>query len=112
MYKEIDELIEAIKKDDIFQAYIKAQRALDNLETRTLLSKHQQLQEDYARIKKYRPNDDIKEELKKVKKEMISNQSIQDYYQAYYALNDLLNEITHVIFDGISDELIVGALKF
>ena len=40
-----------------------------------------------------------------MKNELIQNPLIQDYYQSYYALNDLLDEVTYIVFHDISDEL-------
>ncbi len=40
-----------------------------------------------------------------VKKELFEHPQIQSYYQSYYALNDLLEKVTEIIFQGISDEL-------
>ena len=73
-----------------------------------LLSRHQMLQEDYLRVKQYQnymTSDDLKEQLKEVKKELFEHPQIQSYYQSYYALNDLLEKVTEIIFQGISEEL-------
>ena len=35
---------------------------------------------------------------------MNENKTIKDYYLAYHTLNNLLAEITHLIFDGLIDE--------
>ena len=50
-------------------------------------------------------SDDLKEQLKEVKKELFEHPQIQSYYQNYYALNDLLEKVTEIIFQGISEEL-------
>ena len=36
---------------------------------------------------------------------MSQNSFIQNYYQAYDQLNDLLEEVTHIVFKNISDDL-------
>jgi len=105
MYKEIDELIEAIYVDEIFQQYLQSEKKLHD---ELLLSRHQMLQEDYLRVKQYQnymTSDDLKEQLKEVKKELFEHPQIQSYYQNYYALNDLLEKVTEIIFQGISEEL-------
>lgn len=108
MYKEIDELIEAIYDDEIFQNYVQSEKKLHDETIMLLLSRHQMLQDDYLRVKQYQkyvPSDDLKAKLKEVKKEMFEHPQIQEYYQNYYALNDLLGKITEVIFHDISEEL-------
>ena len=108
MYKEIDELIEAICVDEIFQQYLQSEKKLHDEKIVLLLSRHQMLQEDYLRVKQYQnymTSDDLKEQLKEVKKELFEHPQIQSYYQSYYALNDLLEKVTEIIFQGISDEL-------
>ena len=46
-----------------------------------------------------------KEELKEIKKQMTSNQDIQEYYQSYYEINRLLDHVTQIIFKDISQIL-------
>ena len=108
MYKEIDELVEAICQDDIFKKYCQSEKELYDSDVMALLSRHQMLQEDYLRMKKYEnyiSNDDIKVSLQEVKKEMTKHHRIQSYYQNYHELNDLLEEVTQWVFQDISDEL-------
>ncbi len=110
MYKEIDELLEAIRKEDIFIKYLKANKAMDDIKIKNLLSRHQSLQDDYLRLKKYNQYvsfQDVKNDLLKVKQEMNENNTIQQYYQKYHEFNDLLNQLTRVIFDGISEEIVM-----
>lgn len=108
MYKEIDELIEAISEDDVFLHYRECEHKLYDSHLESLLQKHQMLQEDYLKMKKYEQYasfDELKNDLRQVKNELIQNPLIQDYYQSYYALNDLLDEVTYIVFHDISDEL-------
>lgn len=108
MYKEIDELIEAICQDHIFQDYKQSEKSLYQEDIMLLLSRHQMLQEDYLRMKRYQsyvPNDDLKDKLREVKKEMSQHPEIQTYYQNYHAFNEQLEDITHLVFKNISDEL-------
>lgn len=108
MYKKIDELIEVICQDNTFKQYIASSHALYDQETMALLSRHQMLQNDYMNMKtyqKYVSNDDLKESLKEVKQEMSKNPKILQYYQDYHAFNDLLEAVTKLVFDDISNEL-------
>ena len=80
MYKEIDELIEAICVDEIFQQYLQSEKKLHDEKIVLLLSRHQMLQEDYLRVKQYQnymTSDYLKEQLKEVKKELFEHTHIQ-----------------------------------
>lgn len=113
MYKEIDELIESITADRVFLDYNQAEKELYDEVTLALLSRHQILQEDYLRMKAYLSHDelnDMREKLKEVNDEIAQNRKIMNYYQAYHSLNDLLEEVTQMIFTDISDELVLDRL--
>lgn len=114
MYKQIDELINAILKDDIYKNYQIKEQALYNQQLISLLSKQQILQEDYLRLRQYQNYvscDDTKKELQKVKKEIFENSTIQTYYQSYYQLNELLDAVTKIVFQGISEDIVLEKWK-
>ncbi len=114
MFDIIDELIEAIKKDDTYISYLKANKALNDTSTLALLSRRQTLMEDYNRLKqyeKYTSLDEIKNDIKEINEEINQNNIIMHYYQCYYQLNDLLEEVTDIIFDHISDELLLSRFE-
>lgn len=114
MFEIIDELINAIKNDEIYKSYQESNGALNNAETLALLSRRKTLMEDYNRLKsyeKYISLDDIRNDIQKVNEEMNQNEKIMNYYQCYYALNDLLEEVTAMVFDHISDELVMGRFE-
>lgn len=108
MYEMIDELMDAIFKSEEFEKYNQAQCHLYHDQTVALLSRYQSLKEDYLKIKDY-PGDigqqSLKKELQQVQYEMSQNSFIQNYYQAYDQLNDLLEEVTCIVFKNISDDL-------
>ena len=108
MYEMIDELMDAILKTEEFEKYNQAQCYLYHDQTVALLSRYQSLKEDYLKIKDY-PGDigqqSLKKELQQVQYEMSQNSFIQNYYQAYDQLNDLLEEVTCIVFKNISDDL-------
>ena len=85
----IDELMDAIFKTEEFEKYNQAQCHLYHDQTVALLSMYQSL----------------KKELQQVQYEMSQNSFIQNYYQAYDQLNDLLEEVTCIVFKNISDDL-------
>ncbi|MCD7948815.1 MAG: YlbF family regulator [Erysipelotrichaceae bacterium] len=108
MFEIINELVEAIKKDDIYKSYIKANDNLNDAKTLALLSRHQNLMEDYYRLRQYESYtslDQIKKDIKDVNDDIQKNDQIMNYYNYYYQLNDLLEEVTHIVFNDISDEL-------
>ncbi|MCD7894910.1 MAG: YlbF family regulator [Erysipelotrichaceae bacterium] len=114
MFDIIDELIEEIKKDEIYQSYKKANLALNNPQTLALLSRRKNLMEDYNRLKqyeKYTSLDELNHDIKEVNQEINQNDIIMHYYKCYYQLNDLLEEVTSIVFDNISDELIVSRFE-
>ena len=115
MYKEIDELIEVIIDDEIFKQYQKNEKLLHSEELFPLLSKHQILQDDYLRMKEYTKYvciDEKKQKLKEVKKELMNHPQIQAYYQSYYQLNELLDEVTKIVFEGISEDIYTNQWKW
>lgn len=42
---------------------------------------------------------------------MIDNQNIQEYYINYHELQSLLEEVTKIVFQDISDELVLGQFE-
>lgn len=114
MYTLIDELVDAISKDEIFINYKQNNKLLEDDDLRSLIIKHQVLFEDYLRLKEYEKYvsiDETKNQLLEVKKELTHHPLIQQYYNSYYSLNDLLEEVTDVVFDGISDEIMTQRYK-
>ena len=114
MYTLIDELVETIVNDDVFIKYKQNNKLLEDDDLKKLVSKHQVIFEDYLRLKEYEKYvsiDETKKELLEVKKELSDHPFIQQYYQSYYALNDLLEEITNVVFMNISDDIITNRYK-
>jgi cell fate (sporulation/competence/biofilm development) regulator YlbF (YheA/YmcA/DUF963 family) len=108
MYKEIDDLIKAITEDEIFKEFCKADQLLHDEKTLALLSRHQIAQEDYMRLKAYQNSDvlvSLKENLKAINKEISNHPQIMNYYQKYYALNELLESVTKIVFADISDDI-------
>ena len=114
MYTLIDELVETIINDEIFIKYKQNNKLLEDDDLKMLVSRHQVIFEDYLRLKEYEKYvsiDETKKELLEVKKELSDHPLIQQYYQSYYALNDLLEEITNIVFMNISDDIITNRYK-
>ena len=47
----------------------------------------------------------MKDELREIKKEVLDNPKIKSYYQTYHELNDLLENVTKTVFQGISEDI-------
>lgn len=108
MYEKIDELIAAILKSEEFINYHQAQCQLYQSETMALLSKYQSLMEDYLKIRDYSMDvgqKTLKKQIQNIQREINQHPDIQCYYQAYYQFNDLLEEVTQIVFENISCNL-------
>lgn len=114
MYNLIDELVETISQDEIFKNYVEKNKQLENQDVLLLLSKYQCLQEDYLKMKSYLDGESLKQmqlDLRTLKDKMKENKIIVDYYQSYYQINDLLSEVTQVVFEDISEELLINSIE-
>lgn len=108
MNELINELVDAIKQDQRYIRFINASKTLQEESVFQLLSDYQTVLNDLNYLKQfdfYIDNSHIKNELKKIKKEMANNEIIQNYYQTYYEINDLLTHVTNLVFQNISDSL-------
>ncbi len=114
MYKLIDELVDAICKDELFIEYKQNNKLLEDNDLKMLVSRHNAIFEDYLRLKEYEKYvsiDETKKELLEVKNELTNHHLIQKYYNSYYSINDLLEEITKVVFDDVSDDMKMNRYK-
>ena len=108
MNEIMNELIEEIKKDSRYLSFKDKSKLLLKKETNELLERYQETLNEINDLKKYEGYIDLtskKEELKEIKKQMTSNQDIQEYYQSYYEINRLLDHVTQIIFKDISQIL-------
>ena len=99
MEEILDKLITEIKLDQRYIDYVEAEKKLHNQEIDSLLHEYQNKLNQYDDLKKYNQyidNQEIKDEI---------HEDILDYYCKYHRLNDFLDEITKVVFGGISNEL-------
>ena len=99
MEEILDKLITEIKLDQRYIDYVEAEKKLHNQEIDSLLHEYQN------KLNQYIDNQEIKDEIRDLKKKIASNEDILDYYCKYHRLNDFLDEITKVVFGGISNEL-------
>lgn len=108
MYTLIDELVDAICQDELYITYRNNAKQLEQDDIKQLLLQQQSLHEDYMRLRdleKYVSIDETKNQLKDIKQKVTTHPVIQAYYQSYYDFNELLEEVTHIVFSDITQEL-------
>lgn len=110
----LDKLVNEIKKDSRYLDYLEAEKNLYDPKVKALLDEYQNKLSEYEQIKKYEQyidNSLIKAEIKEIKKQIASNQDINEYYQKYYCLNEFLEEITNIVFKDISPKLDISLYR-
>lgn len=108
MNDTIYDLIDAIKEDKRYIDFKEKSNLLLDDKINDLLVTYQDKIEELNELKKYEQYIDLttkKDELKNIKKEISNNEVIQEYYQSYYQINELLHQVTQIIFKDISDLL-------
>ena len=114
MNETINELIEEIQKDSRYLSFKDKSKLLLNQETKELLDNYQNLLQELDDLKKFEKYIDLtqkRQELNEVRKRMSQNENIQKYYQSYYKINELLDEVTKIVFKDISDSLDTSGYK-
>lgn len=113
MYDEILELIEAIKQEDCFLRYQESLTIFENEDVRSLMRQLNRLTEEkesLARFGKYANTQDLTQKMADIRRELYQKPEMQAYLEAYGELNKMLDEITNIVFDNISDELAKGRI--
>lgn len=104
----------AIKEDKRYLQFKEQSLKLLNQETKELLDNYQNLLQELDDLKKFEKYIDLtqkRQELNEVRKRMSQNENIQKYYQSYYKINELLDEVTKIVFKDISDSLDTSGYK-
>ena len=112
MEEIMDQLIDVIKQQPYYKNFKNSEKKLD-LEQDILIC-YRQVLDEYEEMKKYEDYVDItsiKDKLRKIQAKMNDSKVICDYYQSLHQLNDQLDEITKIIFQDISDDLLVSQFK-
>ena len=104
MNETIYDLIDAIKEDKRYLQFKEQSLKLLNQETIQEL-------DDLKKFEKYIDLTQKRQELNEVRKRMSQNENIQKYYQSYYKINELLDEVTKIVFKDISDSLDTSGYK-
>lgn len=106
MFEIIDELIELLFQENSYQEFIKANQKIEDISNDLLL--YQDISNEYYKMKKYEKYvgiSEVKSKYIETKQQLEKREEVIEYYKSYHKLNDLLEELTSIIFDGISDEL-------
>lgn len=115
MNETIYDLIDAIKEDKRYLQFKEQSLKLLNQETKELLVNYQNLLQELDDLKKFEKYIDLtqkRQELNEVRKRMSQNENIQKYYQSYYKINELLDEVTKIVFKDISDSLVHQGINY
>ena len=114
MNETVYDLIDAIKDDRRYIQFKEQSLKLLDQETKELLENYQNFLKELDDLKKYEKYIDLsekKQELNEIRKRMSQNENIQKYYQSYYKINELLDEVTKIVFENISDSLDTSGYK-
>ncbi len=114
MYEAIEALIEAIKQESWYLEFIDAREAcLNNEELTVELKTMERLLEEKQDLTKYSayiPLDDINEKIKAQNQVLSRFEDMRDYQNCLHVLNMHLDEISQVVFGGISKNLTIGRI--
>lgn len=113
-YDLLEQLIESIKQEQCYQDFMKAKRDIDSKQNILLLisrikEKEQQYQE-MMKYKNYISLDDLKEEIRNLKMSLYSYNEVIVYNSCLKILNNRLDEISNILFSGVSDELVTSRI--
>ena len=107
----IENLLKEIKEDTRYINFMEAEKNLQDKDVLTLLKNYHQTYETYQDVKQYEPyisSEQEKQAWIEAKKKLSHHPMIQQYYQSYYELNELLDEVTNIVFKDISDDIILS----
>lgn len=113
MYDSIKELIDAIQEEDCFKSYRSSSKVFELPEVQSLMHEMDRLtqeKEDLSRFGSYCDTSHIQERITEIRRELYSLPEMSAYLEAYSELNTMLDDITDIVFDDISDELAKGRI--
>ena len=113
IYESINELIEAIKEEECFKSYHDSLQVFKLPEVESLMREMNRLneeKEDVARFGTYCDTKERQERITNIRRELYSIPEMNAYLSAYSELNEMLDDITTIVFDDISDELAKGRI--
>lgn len=113
IYDLIKELIEAIKEEECFKTYQDSLQVFELPEVKSLMREMNRLneeKEDLSRFGPYCDTKELQERIANIRRELYNIPEMNAYLSAYSELNGMLDDITTIVFDDISDELAKGRI--
>lgn len=113
IYESIKELIEAIKEEECFKSYHDSLRVFKLPEVESLMREMNRLneeKEDLSRFGPYCDTKELQERITNIRRKLYNIPEMNAYLSAYSELNEMLDDITTIVFDDISDELAKGRI--
>lgn len=113
IYESINELIEAIKEEECFKSYHDSLQVFKLPEVESLMREMNRLneeKEDLVRFGPYCDTKELQERITNIRRELYSIPEMNAYLSAYGELNEMLDDITTIVLDDISDELAKGRI--
>jgi cell fate (sporulation/competence/biofilm development) regulator YlbF (YheA/YmcA/DUF963 family) len=112
IYTEILDLIDEIKKEESYIQFIEAEKTLNsNPDLKELLNQFYELsgrKEKLERYGSYISTEELDREIKDTRMKLFAFQESIDYLEALKALNEVLDEVSMIVFNNISEELMIG----
>lgn len=113
IYESIKELIEAIKEEECFKSYHDSLQVFKLPEVESLMREMNRLndeKEGLARFGPYCDTKELQERITNIRRKLYNIPEMNAYLSAYSELNEMLDDITTIVFDDISDELAKGRI--
>lgn len=114
IYDLIAEFVTSLKNEDIYKIYSEArQRVVSHeilsREIRTL-ERYREEKEELSKYGRYANSEELDAKIIKQRQLIDSYQEMKDYKQALFKLNNYLDELNSIIFNDISEELVLGRM--
>ena len=113
IYEQINDFIEAIKEEECFINYQRFLKVFEDEDVRSLMKQLDRLTEEkesLSRFGKYADTSELSKKITDIRRELYQKPKMQVYLSAYSELNTMLDEITNIVFNDISDELAKGRI--
>ena len=106
-------IYESIKEEECFKSYHDSLQVFKLPEVESLMREMNRLneeKEDLARFGPYCDTKELKERITNIRRKLYNIPEMNAYLSAYSELNEMLDDITTIVFDDISDELAKGRI--
>lgn len=102
-----------LKKKNVLKTITLLLSVFDHPDVKSLMNEMNRLKEekdDLARFGSYCDSSHIQERMTDIRRELYRMPEMNAYLESYSELNKMLDEITDIVFDDISDELAKGRI--